>query len=442
MSIAQEVQNRADPKLLEELERILANKHALRLGATGDAVREVNRRLGFGEDKTVYDHSTEERTEKLQRAFYLKDDGVTGRATLGALLNKLRDVQSKLGLVPDGIFRPDEFEAATRAFQARHKLTVDGVVGPQTFAKLAESPALTPAFASRLERSVRHTVAEPDALPKPPTLETIQAEREQRAKAAALPKLEKKEELPVATAKPTPEQEHKKPAEKKAKEKEQGVQVSEAGMFSLSPIKEAWNSFLRGSEYRGDAAAQGNSRRTSQPDHSDLLINPSRISNSIEVLKRGKRVTIELAPIGNLRDGGVGLMQTEAAVAYTLLNKEFKKLHGYELPLEDAWRSNEEQRKKKYGRHTDIGTRSRAAKPGYSDHESGLSVDISQSADGGTAHRWLHRQGREFGFIHDAKPSDPYHFTYHADRASRSGRAQIQTELGKITRAQREQGDK
>jgi len=63
-------------------------------------------------------------------------------------------LQRGLGITADGSFGP-QTEASVRAFQTEHKLTVDGVVGPQSWAKLIElghvparnatTPAPTPA---------------------------------------------------------------------------------------------------------------------------------------------------------------------------------------------------------------------------------------------------------------------------------------------------------
>lgn len=49
--------------------------------------------------------------------------------------NSVKTLQSKLNLIPDGIFGPIT-EKAVKDFQNKNRLTVDGIVGPKTWAKL------------------------------------------------------------------------------------------------------------------------------------------------------------------------------------------------------------------------------------------------------------------------------------------------------------------
>jgi cell wall-associated NlpC family hydrolase len=68
--------------------------------------------------------------------------GVAGASTLdlkiGSSGDAVRQLQSKLGVAADGDFGP-QTDAAVRAFQRSHRLPVTGLVGPLTRAALAQS---------------------------------------------------------------------------------------------------------------------------------------------------------------------------------------------------------------------------------------------------------------------------------------------------------------
>ncbi|WIX76025.1 peptidoglycan-binding protein [Amycolatopsis carbonis] len=131
-------------------------------GDKGDQVKAVQRAVGVTEDG-VFGGETLAAVKKFQQRHGLAADGVVGpatwaaldgaggpagvaRATLDAgssgadvtylqnLLNKLYPAYSKLAV--DGQYGPAT-AAVVREFQKRAGLAVDGVVGPQTWAKLA-----------------------------------------------------------------------------------------------------------------------------------------------------------------------------------------------------------------------------------------------------------------------------------------------------------------
>ena len=145
-------------------------------GSTGRQVELLQRALGLGVDG-VYGPETEAAVRSFQASRGLTVDGLAGPVTSAALRNNapatasaasvhdalasdtqgeasagseagsaqtavggnpVAQLQSALHLQPDGNFGP-ETEAAIRRLQARHGLTVDGVVGPATWSVIGVS---------------------------------------------------------------------------------------------------------------------------------------------------------------------------------------------------------------------------------------------------------------------------------------------------------------
>ena len=53
-----------------------------------------------------------------------------------------------------------------------------------------------------------------------------------------------------------------------------------------------------------------------------------------------------------------------------------------------------------------------AARPGYSNHQGGTSVDVStRGSYSSPAYKWLARHGRQYGFVNDVR-GEPWHWTY------------------------------
>src|SRR4051812_22956098 len=133
----------------------------LRPGSSGDAVRQLQVALqGLGYNPGAIDGQFGSRTEAAVKAFQraqgIAVDGVVGDITWlnideadnsnptirrGSTGNPVRRAQKRLTLGGydtngvDGIFGADT-EAAVRRFQGDRALTVDGVVGPRTWAEI------------------------------------------------------------------------------------------------------------------------------------------------------------------------------------------------------------------------------------------------------------------------------------------------------------------
>ena len=62
-------------------------------------------------------------------------DGIAGPQTMGALTNKVKEVQRAAGTGADGDYGPNTI-AAVKNYQSAHGLGVDGIAGPQTMAAM------------------------------------------------------------------------------------------------------------------------------------------------------------------------------------------------------------------------------------------------------------------------------------------------------------------
>ena len=178
------------------------------------------------------------------------------------------------------------------------------------------------------------------------------------------------------------------------------------------------------------------------PSTQRYLIDPKEVQTGILVKQKGEWFRIDIAPIGWLsrsRNPGMGFLQPEAAVAFSLMNEKFKTEYNDDFPVHQAWRSHTTQTRLKHGRHTDAVTRQRAALPGNSKHEVGLSIDVDRHWHGGAALTWIREHGSQYGFINDVssriRAIDPFHFTYHGERADAALRERIQKETDKIMQA-------
>ncbi|MGA4507439.1 peptidoglycan-binding protein [Propionibacteriaceae bacterium G1746] len=122
---------------------VTANYPVLREGSSGVAVRIVQGITRAAVDGQ-FGAGTKSAVITFQRNRGLVADGIVGAATWGALLNTVRSgdnnnivrgVQARLYIAVDGAFGPATHSAVV-SFQRNNGLTADGIVGPNTWARM------------------------------------------------------------------------------------------------------------------------------------------------------------------------------------------------------------------------------------------------------------------------------------------------------------------
>lgn len=120
-------------------------RHQLREGMRGPSVRVLQGDIGVGADG-VFGPRTRGAVERIQRLHGLTVDGIVGPETWAAVAGasgsaatgrggSVAVLQRRLGVSADGVFGP-QTTAAVRSFQSAHGLATDGVVGPATWSAL------------------------------------------------------------------------------------------------------------------------------------------------------------------------------------------------------------------------------------------------------------------------------------------------------------------
>lgn len=88
---------------------------------------------------------------------------------------------------------------------------------------------------------------------------------------------------------------------------------------------------------------------------------------------------------------------------------------GVSLEIKSGFRSH--QRQKELYRAWREGWGNRAARPGFSNHESGRALDISLDRDG--TYRWLRKNARRFGFTQTVR-GEPWHWEFRGSVTARA----------------------
>ncbi|MBI3184595.1 MAG: D-alanyl-D-alanine carboxypeptidase family protein [Myxococcales bacterium] len=112
---------------------------------------------------------------------------------------------------------------------------------------------------------------------------------------------------------------------------------------------------------------------------------------------------IALAPIPNGKR-----MRSDAAAAFNRMHAAARAA-GITLAPESGFRSMQEQ--EALWRAHRSGRGNLAARPGFSNHQGGIAVDINVNGWRSAQSRWLNQHAQEFGFRRTV-PSEPWHWEY------------------------------
>ena len=113
---------------------------------------------------------------------------------------------------------------------------------------------------------------------------------------------------------------------------------------------------------------------------------------------------IRIAPIGNGKS-----LRSDAALKFNQMKAAARRA-GVTLSPVSGFRTMAQQRSL-YAAYR-AGRGNLAARPGYSNHQGGRSVDVSTKGSySSSAYRWLARNGRQYGFVNDVR-GEPWHWTY------------------------------
>lgn len=250
----------------------------------------------------------------------------------------------------DGAFGPNT-AAAVRAFQQARRLGVDGVVGPNTWNALnAAAPSTGGGGAT-------------------PTLR-------QGARGAAVSQLQNRLRA-------------------------HGYNVSVDGDFGPATAN-AVRSFQRAKGLGVDGVV--GPRTWAALNGGSVGPPPATGGARVNGYVNGVAQSITVSSVGNGK-----FLRTDAANAFNRMKADAARA-GINLSVVSGFRTMDEQRYL-YNLYLQ-GRGNLAARPGYSNHQSGISADINVPGGyGSSTYRWLSNNARRYGFVNDVG-GEPWHWTY------------------------------
>jgi peptidoglycan hydrolase-like protein with peptidoglycan-binding domain len=274
-----------------------------------------------------------------------------------SLQNFLRNKGYKV--TADGDFGPKTL-TAVKGFQKAHGLTADGVVGPKTWSALrAAAPKPAPSSGGAT-----------------PTLRV-------GAKGASVEKLQ--------TAL-----------------RGKGYKIAVDGSFgpgTLSAVK----SFQQSRGLAADGVVGPNTWKALNSAGGVSQPAPTGGGKHVTAYVQGRPSTITVVPVGNGK-----YLQADAARNFKAMQADARRA-GINLSVNSGFRTMAEQQEL-YRKYLN-GTGNLAAKPGYSNHQNGISADVGGINGYGTAaYKWLQNNAGKYGFVNDVK-GEFWHWTYRGPRS-------------------------
>jgi peptidoglycan hydrolase-like protein with peptidoglycan-binding domain len=277
-------------------------------------------------------------------------EGAKG-ASVTALQNKLKAAGFNPGSV-DGAFGP-KTEAAVKAFQKAHGLAADGVVGPKTWGALNKVGASSGGSGPTLREGAKG--------------EAVRA-LQNRLNALGF-------NAGSADGSFGPKTE----AAVKAFQKARGL----AADGVVGP--KTWDKLgIKVGGSSGPSAPSGGGRV---------------VTGYVNGVPR--QITLSGIPNGKQ-------MRSDAAAAFNRMHAAAARA-GINLHVNSGFRSMAEQQEL-YRQYLN-GTGNLAARPGYSNHQGGIAVDVNVGSTSSATYRWMAAHADEFGFKRTV-PSEPWHWEY------------------------------
>ncbi len=119
----------------------------------------------------------------------------------------------------------------------------------------------------------------------------------------------------------------------------------------------------------------------------------------------GRPTNITVSSVGNGK-----FMRTDAANAFNRMKADAARA-GISLGVVSGFRTMDQQRYL-YSLYLQ-GRGNLAARPGYSNHQGGVSADLTVPGGyGSSTYRWLSSHARNYGFSNDVR-GEPWHWTFH-----------------------------